>query len=78
MHETWTFKCLNFSKFQNVISDSSAPPPCRDRYYEALRIKLDMYVTNKGFFEFCISLSHLYRESFTVFLHFMAYYYIYL
>ena len=38
------FKFDNFSEYQNVISDST---PSRKRHYDALRTKIDMWLTAK-------------------------------
>ena len=40
---SWTLEFDNFFDFQNVISDS--PPFTPERHYDALRTKIDMWLT---------------------------------
>ena len=42
---SWTLKFDNFSEFKNVISDSLSSPK---RHYDALRTKIDMWLTLKN------------------------------
>ena len=44
-YNTWTFKFDNFSEFQNVISDTL--PLTRERCYDSLHTKIDMWLTPK-------------------------------
>ena len=57
----WTLKFDNLSHFQNVIRNDS-PPSKRKRHYNALRTKIDMWLTPKTKFkiwvlEFLIGIS---------------------
>ena len=44
---TWTVKFSIFSEFQNIISDN---PTTRERHSDALRTKIDMWLTPDNFF----------------------------
>ena len=45
---TWTLKFENFSEFQNVIIDKPMLPTTRERHYDALRTKIDMWLTQRS------------------------------